>query len=404
MRAAVAGLFLLAGCGGGGGTGGEVDAGRDGSALDAARADTGGGADAAGMCAHTGPPIIDPSTFPPCPMCMGGHCVPAALVPMAERERLADCDAETKCVPDIFIETGGDFLLPTCRSVGDAEGRCVSVCVPEVGAQAGFLPQGSCDATERCAPCYDPTDGTDTGVCSLSCDTGPTEPPVMFTMCCGGRGSCVPATAVPEEQRSQLGEDTCPAGMGFLCAPSAFTDPMFRPMTCRSAGGGEGRCLPDCLPALAEQRDFLPRSTGGEGELCAPCYDPRTGEDSGACRQNGDMPAEPPFTFPACCEDRGTCVPMELVPEDRRMSLSMESCPGGMGYLCVPDVFLDDPMHRFESCTTDGIIGGGEPGACVLSCLLGFRAFLLSQSTCQDYERCAPCIDPISGMPSGACE
>mgnify|MGYP006116122353 CR=1 FL=1 len=29
-----------------------------------------------------------------------------------------------KCFPDIFVATGGDFIAPTCRSVGDAEGRC----------------------------------------------------------------------------------------------------------------------------------------------------------------------------------------------------------------------------------------------------------------------------------------
>src|SRR5689334_24520795 len=260
------------------GCGGDDIAGRPDSG--GGRRDSGGpppGRDAGGMmsCVHTGPPVLDPTTLDPCPFCMGGRCLPSSFVPEEQRDDLMDCDAMTECVPDVFIASGGDFLLPTCRSISDLEGRCVSTCIPQVMAAMASLPQGTCAATERCAPCYDPTSGMETGLCSLSCDTGPVEPAPMIVRCCGGLGTCLPSTAVPADQRDQLGMDTCMAGQ--LCAPAALTDPSFRPPTCRSVGGGEGRCLPECIPLVAEQRDSLPVSTCMAGERCVPCYSPTDG-------------------------------------------------------------------------------------------------------------------------------
>jgi hypothetical protein len=52
-------------------------------------------------------------------MCGGGHCVPNRFVPDAFVDRLATCDDMSKCVPDRFIETLGEIIPPTCRSVSD---------------------------------------------------------------------------------------------------------------------------------------------------------------------------------------------------------------------------------------------------------------------------------------------
>jgi len=180
------------------------------------------------------------------------------------------------------------------------------------------------------------------------------------------------------------------------------------PVTCRSTGGAEGRCLADCVPQVMEQADILPVDICEANERCTPCYDPRTGEETGICSIGGDMPVDPPFVFPTCCETagvaRGTCVPMELVPEARRSALDEETCPMMMGLLCVPNESVEDPDFVFPSCVTEGFIGGGEPGACVLECLVGgFEGFLLGQSTCGEGEKCAPCDNPLTGMPSGAC-
>ena len=74
-------------------------------------------------------------------------------------------------MPDTLIETGGNFILPTCTSVFGAEGRCLSTCVPQLADTADSLPQDICDENERCTPCFDPLqDGAPpTGACELSC-------------------------------------------------------------------------------------------------------------------------------------------------------------------------------------------------------------------------------------------
>ena len=390
--------LVLAGCGG---DDGAAATGRDAGPAPDGRT----GTDAAGSagCVHTGPPLLDPAELPVCDLCPNAHCVPSSVVPPEQAGQLADCNETSKCVPDLFIRTNGDFLLATCRSIADAEGRCVSICLPDLAEQADRLPQATCAADERCAPCFDPFSGEETGVCGLSCDPGPTEPPVMLTPCCGGDGTCLSADAIPAEEREQLGMDTCSAG--DLCVPTALASGT-PPPSCRSIADVEGRCMPECLPDVAEQADQLPQSTCAAAHRCVPCYDPISGEETGVCSLSGDMPAEPPVTFPGCCEhmgtDRGRCVPESLVPAEDREGVPQDTCT--MGNLCVPEALLLDPMHSFPSCTTEGFIGGGDPGACIPDCMVGgFEGFLLSQSTCADGELCAPCTNPLTGADSGAC-
>ena len=354
-------------------------------------------------CVHTGPPLIDPADLPVCDLCPNARCVPTAVVPMEQAERLADCDDTNKCVPELYVRTNGDFLLPTCRSIADAEGRCVSICLPDVAAQMDLLPQGSCGDDERCVPCYDPTTGEETGACGLACDPGPTEPPVMLTPCCGDLGTCIPSDSVPADQRDQLGMDACTAGA--LCVPDALATGT-PPPACRSVADAEGRCLPRCLPDVEAQADMLPQDSCADAHLCVPCYDPISGEATGSCSLNGDMPAEPARTFPGCCDhmgtERGRCVPDTLVPMEDREGLPQDTCD--MGNLCVPEPLLLDPMHTFATCTTEGFIGGGDPGACVPDCMVeGWTSWTLSQSTCADGELCAPCMNPITGADTGAC-
>src|SRR6185295_6433086 len=141
----------------------------------------GGGAPACddpNTCVYDCPtPAIDPSILPACTTCGDGHCVPNAQIPDASLlSQLGKCDDTSSCVPDVFIETNGKFVAPTCKSVSGVEGRCLSRCLPEVASQAAQLPQDICADTEACVPCYDPLEGTDTGACKISCDTGPAGP------------------------------------------------------------------------------------------------------------------------------------------------------------------------------------------------------------------------------------
>ncbi len=248
-----------------------------------------------------GQPAADPEAFPACPtnVCAGGaHCVPTAAIPADQAALLADCDASAKCVPDALIETGGLFTPPTCTSVAGAEGRCTSVCLPDVAAQAELLPQDVCAASERCVPCYDPFDGTETGACRLSCDGGPTEPPKTFAKCCAekGGGTCLPVALVGEASAAQLDDEECVKDLGeegSVCVPDAIyaahaQGQLYQPEPCETgffvqlAGASEeGGCLPECIPEV-DDAPFVGQEDCAEGFACVPCVD-QNGEVTGAC-------------------------------------------------------------------------------------------------------------------------
>jgi hypothetical protein len=242
-----------------------------------------------GTCPHTGPDLIDPATLTACQP--GAHCLPVMLVPADMQARLADCpapNAGSKCVPDAFIRTGGNYVPPTCDSVAGVEGRCLSKALPEVQAQAALLPQSTCGADELCTPCFNPLDQSDTGACHLSCDPGPVEGPTGLPACCSGRGTCVPTSAAGANA-DRLGVDACPEGADLVCAPNVFLEPGFQPATCETgliqnlfgSQYAEGRCLPDCLPDV--DNFLIGRDGCAEGMKCAPCLTPPFGQSSGAC-------------------------------------------------------------------------------------------------------------------------
>lgn len=256
-------------------------------------------------CPYDGVPI-NPNSLgaPACPsnLCGGGaHCLPDAIIAAtfddpSQIQQLAQCDATSRCVPDYFIENKGLFIPKSCDSVAGAEGRCLSECLPEVAAKLSFLPQSSCGANERCVPCYDPQTQEDTGACRLSCDPGPRKPPSTLPKCCKGIGTCVPATAVPDDKKSKLGVDACPKDQGLLCAPDVFVDDLnYQPSSCTTTAlsllfGDEysaGVCLPECLPDVSKGIGGILLGKDGcpDNFKCAPCLKPGLfgPEDSGAC-------------------------------------------------------------------------------------------------------------------------
>lgn len=229
------------------------------------------------------PPVIDPSTLTAC--APDAHCLDATLIAdPAEKAQLAACpsDATKLCVPDIFLETGGKFTLATCNSVNGNEGRCLSTSLPAIAGQAALLPQDSCGANEKCAPCFNPVDGSDTGACKLSCDTGPTKAAVPFADCCSARAKCVSTDSIPDDQEGNLGQKSCDDGQ--LCVPDQIleNDPIDA-CTANSilVGDYTGVCLSDCL-------DFgfagiaIAKGSCGDHLKCAPCTNPLTGDPTGA--------------------------------------------------------------------------------------------------------------------------
>jgi len=227
------------------------------------------------------PAVIDPSTLTPCGD--GAHCLDAALAG-DQASQLAKCaDGVQVCVPDNFIETGGKFVAKSCTSAGGAEGRCLNKVIPQVAAQADLLPQDVCGAAEKCTPCYSPLDGSDTGACRLSCDTGPTQPAKTFASCCDGRAKCVPATSIPDDQEDQLSEQECAdTSAGSLCVPNEIiANGPFPTCSANSflLGNYTGVCLSTCLD-FGIQGVALAKGNCQSGFKCAPCT--QNGQPTGA--------------------------------------------------------------------------------------------------------------------------
>jgi hypothetical protein len=227
------------------------------------------------------PPVFDPTSLPSCGA--DAHCLDAALVAdPAEASRLGVCptDGTKLCVPDVFLRTGGKFTPATCSSVNAAEGRCLSLVLPAVAAQASLLPQDTCAASERCAPCFDPISGDPTGACSLSCDTGPTTQPTQLDTCCHARAHCVPKTSIPTAEQSNLDNDSCDDA--DLCVPDQILedDPI---ATCTAnsfvLGDYTGVCLSDCFH-FGIEGVALAKGSCDSHELCAPCV--LSGQPTGA--------------------------------------------------------------------------------------------------------------------------
>jgi hypothetical protein len=175
--------------------------------------------------------------------------------------------------------------LRTCRSIGDSEGRCISERVPEVAKQKNALPTEGCSAGERCAPCFDPTSGEETGACSAMSGDAPTEGAKTFAACCGGRAKCVPGSNIDRGFHENL--EDC-EGTGQKCVPSEFIDNQdFAGAPCdgnvnlgNSKLPYKGVCLSDCLSI--ESENLLSRDGCKTGELCVPCEHPVTGAATGA--------------------------------------------------------------------------------------------------------------------------
>ena len=235
-------------------------------------------------CPYTGPPVVDVKTFPSCGD--GARCVPANLVPASAAAMLKTCD-QGLCAPEKSIAAGGQYLPKTCKSVASAEGRCVNVNIPAVEAQKASLPQDTCDADERCTPCFNPLDGKETGACkTVSCDA-PKQPAVTFKSCCQGKGTggkCVPAAMVPEGQRDKLEDEDEACTTGELCAPNENLDPDFKAQPCTAdnffQGQYTGVCISDCvslgfIASIGTSRGNCPKSF-----TCAPCF--QGGKPTGA--------------------------------------------------------------------------------------------------------------------------
>jgi hypothetical protein len=226
--------------------------------------------------------------------------------------------------------------------------------------------------------------------------------------CCGGLGLCT--ANVSGAGTDAYGLDDCSAGANLKCVPNpalASEDggvdedggapsglASCRMMVGMGATTYEGRCIPSCF-LLGRATASLMQSTCDAESKCVPCYSPITGESTGACERNGDAPVEPaPAGFTECGDgNTGYCVPggasgMAMLPQ--------LTCP--MGDACAPKSRVLDQGSCFTRCT--GPLG---PGACLPAFIAGSQAAILTMETCLMGELCIPCINPLTMMPTRAC-
>ncbi len=379
----------------------------------------------------------DPAKYPKCACAAKGgaaRCLPEAKVPANVSSQLDTCadGGGGFCVPDPIVKSGG-AAPPTCKSPF-GEGRCMSVCVPEIAKNADLLGRGendSCAEDERCAPCLNPLKNNEpTGVCEIGkaapvCDAKPTPPapgsPAPAVSCpytgppvvdvttfpsCGEGARCVPATLVPASSAAML--KACATG---LCAPakSIAAGGQYLPKTCAAVGGAEGRCLNVNIPQIEVQKAQLARDTCDASELCTPCFNPVDGKDTGACRSvSCDAPKQPAKTFTPCCSKQGTarakCVPKASVPASQAGNLDDDdgTCAKG-AELCVPNEMLQ-PNFKGPACNGSTLLTDSYAGVCLSDCLsFGFIQSLgISRGSCTDGFKCAPCTNPFTGKATGA--
>jgi hypothetical protein len=356
--------------------------------------------------------------------------LPNETIPEIAHDFLGQCDGGGYCVPDEYIETGGLVDVQTCTSsVNDSEGRCVSLCVPQVADFAGFLREDGCRRGERCVPCINPLDGTNTGVCEIEfgCDLQapgdgdggtplqcpyegePLVDPQTLDPCgeCGA-AHCLAEGLIPQELKPRLAG--CDGGASGYCVPDEFiiSGGQSVPESCDSVGGAEGRCLSRCLPEVLEFDGLLPQGACDPGELCVPCTNPLDGELTGACDIACDPgPSEEPVVFESCCAGRGTCVPSEFAGDNAAL-LGADGCDAAAGQLCAPNEYIDGPIDP-PVCNSTFFLGEGG-GRCISECIpmVQTLGFILPLDGCTGSQRCVPCAirDPILGIPipTGACD
>jgi hypothetical protein len=274
--------------------------------------------------------------------------------------------------------------------------------------------------------------GTGGGGADLyTCDAKPPKDPggsaAEGAACCttsiGDVGKCVKESSISDAtQKAAFGYDKCSKTDSLKCAPdpaqiaSAQTNGVYD--SCSTALGGgaslEGRCLPKCFVAGVGAAAQLKQETCKTADLvCAPCYNPIDGSDTGACKQkSGDAPKNPaPTPYKKCGDDQGICVPEGLVT-DPTQKAALENAFGGDGgvpsgcaatELCAPIIKAQNQDACFAHCSS---VGGSLPGACVPTFLVpSSQRTLLTADTCKTGELCAPCQDPTQGNKStGACD
>jgi hypothetical protein len=320
--------------------------------------------------------------------------------------------------------TGAGGMVGSGGAVG-AGGVAGSGGVVGSGGAAGASSGGSAGATMS----------MDAGILGYVCeeqlaklDKGGTG--AADSACCTGLGKCTLASSVTSAGKSLFGHDTCAKSAGatdLLCAPvpkgdaAAAAAGMYA--TCTAKIGPtdyEGRCVPQCFLEGDPNASTLTTGscmTGSLNLLCAPCFNPVDGKETGACSQApNDKPKMPAPTPYATCGARdggaalGTCVPKTIALSSGNpaaASLKQDDCSTA-DYVCTPTLKANNVNACFEKCQS-GLTGAYADGACVpiyvATDVSPSALAFVKQTTCASGEVCAPCEDILNpGIPSHSCQ
>ena len=197
-----------------------------------------------------------------------GHCYAGNKTALVGLPACSGGSGDT-CVPDKVLTANGGLLKACTFFIGNKPGACVSTMVADIAAHIDTLQQDVCDANERCSPCVDPRDGSDTHLCEpygvydKPCTGGTGVTPQS---CCARQGVCLEPDAIPDEERSHMSAETCNSGK--LCAPAALVNG--QPETC-SVLGASGVCIDLCFAEMLGPAKVVIRSSCDAASVCLPC-------------------------------------------------------------------------------------------------------------------------------------
>jgi hypothetical protein len=197
------------------------------------------------------------------------HCFSPKNIAFPKQE-LEACEGDDSCVPDSMLLAGGK-APKSCKFLTGDPGACMSTALKQVAENAAVLKQDVCESDERCLPCIDPRDGSDTHLCEpqgvheKECVGGVGEEGNVEE-CCHGMGLCLKQEMVPEESRGDMSREVCSEGK--LCAPAAMADK--NPTKC-DVLGASGVCLDLCFAAMLKGAKPVMGGGCGPTEICMPC-------------------------------------------------------------------------------------------------------------------------------------
>lgn len=198
-----------------------------------------------------------------------GHCYEGDKTALVGLPSCPAGGSGDTCVPDKVLTANGGMLKSCTFFIGNAPGACVSMLVDDIAQHKDSLKQDVCDENERCSPCTDPRDGSNTHLCEPygvyqdACKGGTGAAPEA---CCHRQGVCLEPSAIPDDVRDHVESETCSSGK--LCAPAALVNG--QPQTCHALGAS-GVCIDLCFAAMLGPAAPVLRSGCNAASVCLPC-------------------------------------------------------------------------------------------------------------------------------------